>query len=282
MVKPKHLRPEERLRRIADLQGPDRPRVHAGAFVDPNATIHATAEIGPGAVIGPDVQLGARVRVGPHAIIAGHTEIACDVRIFAGAVIGEEPQDRGFGGGRSYVRIGAGTQIREYVTIHRGTAPESETVVGADCFLMATCHVAHNCRLGDGVTIANGALLAGHVEIGDHTFLSGNVSVHQFVRIGPRVMVGANAFVTRDVAPFTMVTDREVCGLNLIGLRRAGVPRAAIAELHSLYGMFAQEDVQLSDRLDEVSAHVATEEGRAFIEFLRSPSKRGITPFLAR
>lgn len=275
-------RSEERGSRIADAPSPDLPRIHPAAFVDSRAAIHETAEIGPGAVIGPHVQLGAHVRVGPHAVIKGYTEIADDVRLFAGAVVGEEPQDRGYKGGRSYVRIGAGTQIREYVTIHRGTKAETATVVGANCFLMATCHVAHNCHLGEGVTMANGALLAGHVEIGDHSFLSGNVAVHQFVRIGPRAMIGANVFVTRDVPPFTMVTDQKVCGLNLIGLRRAGVPKSAVAELTSLYGMFAQEDVQLADRLDEVAAHVTTGEGRAFIDFLRSPGKRGITPFVAR
>lgn len=149
------------------------------------------------------------------------------------AVLGGEPQDLGFDvANDSTVCVGARTVIREHVTISRATRAGAATQIGADCFLMAACHVAHDCRVGDRVVIANAALLAGHVQLGDRSFLGGGAVIHQFCRIGEGAMIGGGARISRDVPPFTLATERNaLIGLNKVGLRRSGLERAALDEL---------------------------------------------------
>lgn len=190
-------------------------------------------QIHPTALVESGAQLGAGCVIHPYAVIRRHCVLDDAVVVHPFAVIGGDPQDLGFDtAGDSRVHIGARTIIREHVTISRATRTGASTEIGADCFLMAASHVAHDCRVGDGVVIANAVLLAGHVHVGDRAFLGGGAVVHQFCRIGEGAMIGGGACITRDVPPFTMATERNaLIGLNKVGLRRRGFDRAVLDEL---------------------------------------------------
>jgi UDP-N-acetylglucosamine acyltransferase len=190
-------------------------------------------QIHPTALIADGARLGAGCVVHAHAMIGSGCELGEGVVVHPFAVIGGDPQDLRFDAGiPSGVRIGARTVIREHVTISRSTAQGAFTEIGPDCFLMATCHVAHDCHLGERVVIANAVLLAGHVEVADRAFLGGGAVVHQFCRIGESVMIGGGARISLDVPPFCLATERNaLIGLNLVGLRRRGFRREVIDEL---------------------------------------------------
>jgi UDP-N-acetylglucosamine acyltransferase len=194
-------------------------------------TIHPTALVEPGAQLGADCEIMA------YAVVTRHCVLGDRVVVHPFAVIGGDPQylkfDRASATG---VRIGPGTVLREQVTINRSIHAGEATVVGANCFLMAASHVGHDCEVGDQVVLANAALLAGHVSVGAHTFMGGGAAVHQFCRVGESVMVAGHAAITRDVPHFTMVAERDdVIGFNLVGLKRRGFARAAMAELKTAY-----------------------------------------------
>lgn len=198
--------------------------IHPTAVVSPGAQLGENISIGPYTVIDEQVSLGANSRVGPHVHLTGHTLIGENARIHKGAVIGDEPQDHDYTPDqRSLTRIGKNCVLREYVTIHRGTGNNTETVIGDDCMFMAFAHVAHNCRIGDHVIIANATVLAGHVQIEDRATISAGVMIHQFARIGAYAMVGGACLCPKDVAPYVLMgSDGRVYGVNSIGLRRAG------------------------------------------------------------
>ncbi|MEI8088268.1 MAG: acyl-ACP--UDP-N-acetylglucosamine O-acyltransferase [Opitutaceae bacterium] len=230
-----------------------------------SSNIHPTALIEPGAQIGADCEIMA------YAVITRHCVLGARVVVHPFAVIGGDPQylkfDRALTTG---VRVGAGTVIREHVTINRSIHAGLATTVGAGCFLMANAHVAHDCVVADHVVLANNAMLAGHVEIGANTFVGGGAGLHQFCRIGEGVMVAGNASVTRDVPHFTMVAERdEVIGFNVVGLKRRGVDRAAIAELKTAF-----HDVYFTPgNIREVAAvllsggNYSSAEARKFLDF---------------
>lgn len=252
--------------------------IHPTAIVSPKAELDSSVEVGPHAIIEEHVQIGAGTRVWANAYITGHTIIGCDNQIHMGAVLGHEPQDLKFDRRcRSYLRIGDRNVFREYCNIHRGTEPESATVIGNDCFLMATAHVGHNCVLGNHVIVCNCALLAGHVHVGDRAFISGGVVIHQFTRVGRLAMFSGNARVSMDVPPFTLAAERnEIHALNLVGLRRAKIPREAISQLKKLFQLFYLSGKNGTQALAEASdGAFATAEAREFIEFVRS-SPNGI------
>jgi UDP-N-acetylglucosamine acyltransferase len=190
-------------------------------------SVHPTAIIEPGAV------LGSGCTVHAHAIITRHAVLGDGVVVHPFAVVGGLPQDLGFDPATpSGVRIGARTVLREHVTVNRATKADGWTEVGADAYLMTGSHVGHDCQLGDRVILANAVLLAGHVAVGERAFLGGGAAIHQFCRVGESAMVGGIARVTRDVPPFTMVAERdELVGLNVVGIRRRGFSKAAVAEL---------------------------------------------------
>ncbi len=183
-------------------------------------------QIHPTALIQEGARLGACCVIHAHAVISGHCELGEGVVVHPFAVIGGDPQDVSFDANtQSGVRIGARTVIREHVTINRATKNGTSTEIGSDCFLMASCHVAHDCRVGDRVVITNAVLLAGHVLVGDRAFLGGGAVIHQFCRIGESAMIGGGARISRDVAPYTLATERNaMIGLNFVGLRRRGFP----------------------------------------------------------
>ena len=193
--------------------------------------------IHPTAIVEPGAQLGAECEIMAYAVVTKHAVLGDRVVVHPFAVIGGDPQYLKFAREtKSFAKVGAGTVIREHVTINRSIHDGKATVVGENCFLMATSHVAHDCELGNHVVLANAALLAGHVTVGDHSFFGGGAAVHQFCRIGESVMVAGNASITRDVPHFTMVAERdEVIGFNAVGLRRRGFSRVAMAELKAAF-----------------------------------------------
>jgi len=255
--------------------------IHPTAIVGPQAKLDPTVDVGAHAIIEDDVQIGAGTRVWANAYIAGHTVIGRDNQIHMGAVIGHEPQDLKFDRlTRSYLRIGDRNVFREYCTVHRGTEPESATVIGNDCFLMGLSHVGHNCILGNSVILCNCALLAGHVHIADRAFISGGTVIHQFTHVGRLSMFSGNARVSRDVPPFTLAAERnEIHALNLVGLRRAKIPAPAISELKQLFQLFYLAGKTGTAALTEAATpgRFRTAEALEFIEFVRQ-SPNGLCP----
>lgn len=232
-----------------------------------SSNIHPTALIEPGAQLGADCEIMA------YAVITRHCVLGDRVVVHPFAVIGGDPQylkfDRALA---TFVHIGAGTVIREHVTINRSIHAGQATAVGAGCFLMANAHIAHDCAVAEQVVLANNAMLAGHVEIGANTFVGGGAGLHQFCRIGEGVMVAGNASVTRDVPHFTMLAERdEVIGFNVVGLKRRGVERAAIAQLkeafHDVY--FTPGNIREVAAALLASGNYPSVEARKFLEFFR-------------
>ncbi len=233
--------------------------------------------IHPTAIVEAGAQLGAGCEIQAHAIVTQHCVLGDGVVVHPFAVVGGDPQylkfDRATASG---VRIGAGTVIREHVTVNRSIHGGGYTTVGDNCFLMAASHVAHDCVVGSNVVMANAALLAGHVTVGDHSFLGGSCAVHQYCRIGEGVMVAGLAAITRDVAHYTMVAERDdVVGFNAIGLKRRGMGRPAIAELkqafHTVY--FTPGNIRVIAAEALASGAYGTPEARRFLEFF-SEGKR--------
>src|SRR6476469_7756408 len=179
--------------------------IHPTAVIHPGAEVHPTVQVGAYAVIGDKVKVGPETTIGAHAILEGPTEIGAGNHIFPGAAIGLEPQDLKYNGAQSWVKIGDGNKIREYVTINRATGAGEVTVIGNNNLLMAYVHVAHNCAIADNVIIANAVALAGHVNIESRATIGGVLGIHQFVHIGRGAMVGGMSRIDRDVPPFTLV-----------------------------------------------------------------------------
>jgi len=210
--------------------------IHPSAIIHPGARLDATVRVGPGAVIDDGVELGAQCVVGPQVYLTGHTVIGAHNVFHAGSVIGDAPQDLKYRGEPTGLRIGDHNVFREHVTVHRSNKLTEDTVIGAHNFFMAGSHVAHNCLVGNHVILANGALLAGHVTVADRVFVSGNALVHQFVRVGTLALMQGGAAISKDLPPFTVATGiNELCGLNTVGLRRAGFTVEQRLELKRLY-----------------------------------------------
>ncbi len=257
--------------------------IDSSAQVAPTARIHPDAVIGPGSVIGEycviesDVVLGAESKLEPYVFVKRWTTLGDRNQISAGTVLGTDPLDKGFTGERSYLKIGHGNKIREHYTISRGTAPESETIVGDENYIMTSGHIAHNCRIGNRTVIASCALVAGFAEVEDQAFISGGVVIHQFSKIGRLAMIGGNTRVNSDVPPFSLCSDFNVAvkGLNLVGLRRAGFKAAHVAALKSAYKLLYKSNLKLEEALARIEAEVPTEHTLHLVAFIRS-SKRGI------
>jgi len=262
--------------------GADRTAPDAAASIHPLASVAGGARLGTGVRIGPfaviedEVELGDGCEIGAHAVLKRYTRLGPRNRVAEHAVIGGEPQDVKFKGQVSYVVIGAGNLIREGVTINRGSVDGGETRVGDDNFLMAYCHIAHDCQIGNRTVIANGALLAGWVGVGDRAFISGNVVIHQFARIGRLAMVGGLARISQDCVPF-MITEgapARIRGLNIVGLRRAGIAAPDVAALKKAVGVL-RSGALLRDALIELDAANSSLVAEV-AQFIRD-SKRGFT-----
>ncbi|TVQ92721.1 MAG: acyl-ACP--UDP-N-acetylglucosamine O-acyltransferase [Deltaproteobacteria bacterium] len=208
--------------------------VHPTAVVDPQAHLGHGVHVGPFAVIGPEVSLADGVQVGPHCVVQGRTSVGAGTVLTAHVCLGGPPQDRAHDGAPTRLMIGEHNVFREFVTVHAGSSSgRGETRVGAKGYFMANSHIAHDAWVGDGVMLANSAAIAGHCDVGDGAVLGGLAGVHQHVRIGRLAMVGAGAMCSQDVPPFTIAQgDRaRLFGLNIVGLRRAGLEPDAVRAL---------------------------------------------------
>lgn len=250
--------------------------IHPTAIVAPGALVDPNCEVGAYAVIDGDVQVGASCRVGPHVHLTGRTEIGANNVFHTGCVIGDAPQDLKYKGEPTRLRIGDGNVFREHVTVHRSAKLGEDTVVGSNNFLMANSHVGHNCQLGNNIIIANGALLGGHVTVEDRVFISGNCLLHQFVRVGALALMQGGSAISKDLPPFTIARgDNHICGLNIIGLRRAGISAQDRLELKRLYRRLFRSGELISAAADTMDADFASSHARTLLEFVRA-SKRGV------
>jgi UDP-N-acetylglucosamine acyltransferase len=254
--------------------------IHPTAIVDPETEISSEVEIGPYSIIGKHVSIGSGTVIGSHVVIESDVTIGPDCRIFQYAAIGAPPQSLKYKGERTYIKIGRGSIIREFVTIHRGTEfGGGITEIGEECFLMAYTHIAHDCIIGRKVVMSNNATLGGHITIGEYATIGGLVAIHQFVKIGDHAFVGGKAAVVKDIPPFVIAAgDRaKLHGLNIVGLKRHGFSRKTLSELKKVYRIVFRIGITLNEAIERVTAEVEQlPEVINFIEFIKS-SERGIT-----
>lgn len=254
--------------------------IHPTAVVDPAARIHPDADVGPYCIIGADVEIGARTRLMGHLFIEGPTWIGEDNIFFPYSTIGVASQDLKYKGERTETRIGSRNRIREFVTIHRGTAGGGGlTSLGDDNLIMAYAHIAHDARIGSHCILGNAATLAGHVTIGDWAIIEAFSGVHQFCRIGRHAFVGGYSVITQDVLPYSMtVTPREskLYGANKVGLERRGFSPESIQALHKAFRFLRSDSLNTSQAMEKIREEVPpTAEVAELIDFIRS-SERGI------
>ena len=253
-------------------------KIHETAVIYPGARLGRDVEVGPYSVIGENVFIGDGTKIGAHAVIEGWTTIGRDCQIHHSACVGGEPQDLKFKGEKTFVYIGDNTIIREFVTINRATGEGEETRVGSNCLIMATAHIAHNCQVGNNVNIANASGIAGHVVIEDRAIISGMSGVHQFVKIGRNAMIGGASKVVQDVPPFVIADGRpaRVCGLNSVGLARAGLSEETRRNLKKAYRMLYRSGMKLTDAIATMEQELDSSEAvDHLLRFLRNVD-RGI------
>lgn len=253
--------------------------IHPAALVDPGARLDEGVEVGPFAIIGPNVEIGAGTWIGPHVVLRGPTRIGRDNRIFQFASVGEDPQDRKYGGEPTRLEIGDRNRIREYVTIHRGTVQDQGlTSIGDDNLFMVAAHVAHDCRIGNQIIMANAASLGGHVAVEDWAILGGFTIVHQFSRIGAHSFCAMGSVLTKDVPPYITVGGHpaEPHGINSEGLRRRGFAPETISAIKRAYRTVFVAGLRLGEALERLQSLAAeVPEVAAFTSFLRD-SRRGV------
>ena len=254
--------------------------IHSTAIVSSKAEIDENVEIGAYTVIGDNVTIGSGTVVGPHVVIDPFVSIGRNCRIFQYAALGAIPQDLKFGGETSYVKIGSGCIIREFVTIHRGTQLSAGvTEVGEECLLMNYVHIAHDCKIGRRVVMANNATLAGHITIGSHTTIGGLSAIHQFVKVGDYAFIGGMTGIPKDIPPYVIASGERarLHGLNLVGLKRFGFSQKTIGELKKAYRIIFRIGLTLTQAVERVRAEVdQLPEVVKFIDFIKA-SERGIT-----
>ncbi|MCM8763472.1 MAG: acyl-ACP--UDP-N-acetylglucosamine O-acyltransferase [Candidatus Omnitrophica bacterium] len=252
--------------------------IHSTAIVSPGARLAKTVSVGAYSFIGPDVIIDDNTVVGTSCVIEGNTKIGKNCRIFTGAVIGSIPQDLKFKGEKTFLEIGDNNIIREYVTINLGTKATGKTVIGNNNLIMAYSHIAHDCRIGNGVIIANVGTLAGHVTIEDKVVVGGMVAIHQFVRVGKLAIIGGCSKVIQDIPPFSICDGHPArfYGLNVVGLRRAGMKPEVRNSLKTALKLLFQSGLSTSHALEEIKKRLApNEEIKHLIDFVKN-SQRGV------
>ncbi len=220
--------------------------IHPSAFIDPGAEVGEGCSIGAYACIQAGAVLGRGCVIGPFAQVRQGVTLEAEVVLDTGVVVGGDPQDLKYRGESTRVRIGSGTRLREYVTVNRGTGQGGETIIGRQCLIMAYAHVAHDCRLGDGVIVANGVQMGGHVRLGRGAVISGMTGLHQFVCIGAGAFIGGNLRVDKDVLPGLKAMGEPLRwgGLNTLGWERLGYGRPVLAMVERFYRAIRQEGVE--------------------------------------
>ena len=254
--------------------------IHPSAVVEDGARLGAEVQIGPFCHIGPQATLGDGVRLVSHVSLAGDTTVGAGTVVFPFASIGHPPQDLKYRGESVRLAIGENCIIREGVTMNPGTAGGgSETIVGPRSVFLANAHVAHDCRIGEGVILSNNVMLAGHCQIGDFAILSGGAAAHQFVRVGAHAFVGGLAGVEHDLIPFGIALGNRasLAGLNVVGLKRRGFSHETIHELRRAYKMLFNGGGALKERVGEVAEAFAGQEAvQQIVAFLRQGGDRAI------
>ncbi|TCL09270.1 acyl-[acyl-carrier-protein]--UDP-N-acetylglucosamine O-acyltransferase [Shimia isoporae] len=257
-------------------------QVHASAVIEDGAQIADGCIVGPFCVIGPNVILQQDVELKSHVVITGNTEIGAETIVFSFSVIGEIPQDLKFGGEESQLIIGKRNRIREHVTMNSGTeGGGGVTRVGDDGLFMAGCHIAHDAQIGDRVIVVNSAAVAGHCVIEDDVIIGGLCGIHQWVRIGKGAIIGAVSMVTNDVIPYGLVQAPrgELDGLNLVGLKRRGVPRSDITALRAAFQMLAQGEGAFQERARRLGEETDSDYVRDIVNFVLGETDRSfLTP----
>ncbi len=253
--------------------------IHPSAVVSPRAHIGRDCHIGPYSIIGDDVELGDGVRLESHCVVDGKTFIGDGTHIFPFVSVGLAPQDLKYQGEPSQTRIGKRNQIREFVTIHRGTSGGGMlTQIGDDCLIMAQAHIAHDCRLGDSVIMANAATLAGHVIIEECANIGAYSGVHQFCRVGREAYVGGYSVVVKDALPFALTVGNHArCyGLNTTGMKRRGYSREAIKSLHHAFHLLLSAKLNTTQAVERIRSELTNSpEVDALVRFIEN-SERGV------
>jgi UDP-N-acetylglucosamine acyltransferase len=254
--------------------------IHETALVDPKAELDPSVSVGPYSIVGDNVTIGAGTTIGSHVVIEPYVSIGPNCRIFQYAAIGAVPQSLKFQGEKTFVKIGRGNIIREFVTIHRGTGfGGGVTEIGEENFIMAYSHIAHDCRIGSHVVLSNNATLGGHITIGNYATVGGLVAIHQFVRIGDYAFVGGKAAVVKDIPPYMIAAgDRaKLHGLNSVGLKRQGFSNRSVSSLKKAYRLIFRIGLTLNEAIERVGAEVEQiPEVISLVDFIKS-SERGIT-----
>ena len=248
------------------------------AYIHPDAKIARNVVVEPFTTIHNNVSIGSGTWIGSNVTIMEGAVIGENCRIFPGAVISAIPQDLKFEGEDSKVIIGNNVTIRECVTINRGTSAYGKTVIGDDCLIMATAHIAHDCILKNNVIVVNGVLLAGHVTIGEHAIIGGSSGIHQFINIGSHAMISGGSLVRKDVPPYTKAAKEPLSfvGINSIGLRRRNFSSSKIHEIQDIYRILYQKNNNTTQALGIIEAeYEATPERDLILQFIKN-SKRGI------
>jgi UDP-N-acetylglucosamine acyltransferase len=253
--------------------------VHSTAVIHPKAQIGSGCEIGPYCIIGEHVTLGDGCKLHSHVVIDGHTKLGKQNEIFPFAAIGMKTQDLKWKGGVTRVEIGDNNVFREGVTIHCATNDGDATVIGSDNLLIIYAHVAHDCRLGNGIIMSGYAGLAGHVVVEDFAVFAGYAAVHQFCRVGKISMIGGHSKIVQDVAPYMIVDGNpaETRTVNKIGMERNGVSEEALTALRQAYKILFREGLTMSNALAKIEAELPKlSEVQHLVNFIRA-SERGIT-----
>jgi UDP-N-acetylglucosamine acyltransferase len=254
-------------------------KIHPTAVIGEGARLGEGVEVGAYSVIGPNAKVGDRCRIMPHVVLDGWTTLGAECTVFPFASIGTQTQDLKYSGGRTFVEIGERTTLREYVTVNAGTEEGEVTRVGNDCSILAYCHVAHGCRVGNGVIMSNLSTLAGHIVVEDDVVMGGLCGVHQFARVGRLCFVAGLARVAKDCPPFTLVEGNpaKVRGLNSVGLKRKGIAAEAQKKLKQAHRLLWREGLSTSSAVARIEAEIETcPEIRHLVDFIKS-SERGIT-----
>ncbi|MBC8473725.1 MAG: acyl-ACP--UDP-N-acetylglucosamine O-acyltransferase [Candidatus Omnitrophica bacterium] len=252
--------------------------IHNTAIVDKKARLADDVKVGPCAIIGPNVEIGKSTEIGAHAVVDGYTTIGEDCRIFTGACIGSPPQDLKYKDEKSFLKIGNNNTIREYVTMNPGTDEGGVTSVGDGNLLMAYSHVAHDCKIGNGCVIANSGTLAGHVSVEDKVIIGGLAAIHQFVRVGKLSIIGGCSKIVKDIPPFSTCDGHpaRVYGLNLIGLKRAGMTKEAISLLNKAFKILFYSGLSVRNAIDNTRETVEScVEVEYLLDFVKA-SERGV------
>lgn len=251
--------------------------IHPTAIIGKNVVLGPDNDIGPYVIIEDGVKIGAGNKILPQTCICAGTEIGDQNEIHMGAIIGHKPQDLAYQNSPTGTKIGNQNVIREYVTIHRGTKEGTLTVIGNNNYLMANVHIAHNCQIGSRIIMVNGAGLAGYCEVEDEAFLSGMTVFHQFSKIGRLAMISALSAINKDIPPFMMCGGRGavVNGINVVGMRRAGIKQETREEINQAYKLLYRSDLSVQNAVVEIERTCHSPEAKHLVEFIKN-SKRGI------